>query len=207
MESLIAIAGFLFVAAVTPGPNNAIVLAAAARSGLTGAMPAIAGVLTGSLALLALVWAGADTLFDAAPAARRTLLVAGTLYLAWMGGGMICRSVGTEEPGSAPRELPDSAFGVAAFQILNPKSWVLVTTASAAISGGGLDGIGGLAGLAAMMAVIPGLCLTLWAIAGVAIADRLRRHEARRRFDRIMGGLLIVAAVLLAGQPALSTAG
>lgn len=48
-----------------------------------------------------------------------------------------------------------------------------------------------------MMVVIPGLCLLLWACAGAAIADWLRRPGPRRRFDRTMGGLLIVAAVLL----------
>lgn len=204
MGSLIAVAGILFAAAITPGPNNTIVLAAAARSGLTGALPPIAGVLAGSLALLALVWAGADVLFEAAPVSRQVLLVAGALYLAWLGGGLIRRCGDAGDAGTNRRTLPGTAFGVAAFQIFNPKSWMLVTTAAVAMPGAGVgvsDGIAGLGGLAAMMVVIPGLCLTLWACAGAAIADRLKRPAARRRFDRAMGGLLILsAALLLAGS-------
>lgn len=206
---MIAVAGVLFAAAITPGPNNAIVLAAAARSGLPGAVPAIAGILAGSLALLALVWAGAGVLFEAAPILRRILLGAGALYLAWLGGGLIWRSRGGDvgDAGTGPRALPGTAFGVAAFQILNPKSWVLVTTATVAMPGGGA-GLAGFGGLSAMMVVIPGACLMLWACAGAAIADRLRQPAARRGFDRTMGGLLVVAAViLLAGQPALPVAG
>lgn len=202
MESLIAVAGLLFVAAITPGPNNTIVLAAAARSGLSGAVPSIAGVLVGSLALLALIWAGADALFTAAPNFRHFLLAAGALYLVWLGSNLIWRSGDT---GDEPRPLPGTALGIAAFQILNPKSWVLVTTASAAMAGSaaGMDGLSGFGRLAALMLVIPGVCLTLWALAGVAIAERLRRRRARRWFDRAMGCLLILSAALLVAGPAL----
>ena len=202
MESLIAVAGLLFVAAITPGPNNTIVLAAAARSGLPGAVPSIAGVLAGSLALLALVWAGAGALFTAAPVFRHLLLAAGALYLVWLGGDLIWRSGDT---GDAPRPLPGTTLGIAAFQILNPKSWVLVTTASVAMAGStaGMDGLSGFGRLAALMLVIPGACLTLWALAGVAIAERLRRRSTRRWFDRAMGCLLILSAALLVAGPAL----
>ncbi len=208
MESLIAVAGFIFAAAVTPGPNNVIVMAAAARAGLAGAVPAIGGILAGSLTLLALVWAGADTLFEAVPALRGTLLAAGVLYLLWLGGGLIWRSGGGDignagNTRTGVQTLPASVLGVAVFQILNPKAWVLVMTATVAMPNGE-TGLAGLGGLAAMMVVIPAACLMLWAGAGAVIADRLRQPVARRRFDRSMGSLLIVTAVLLAGGPALA---
>ena len=196
MESLIAVAGLLFAAAITPGPSNTIVLAAAARSGLSGAVPSIAGVLAGSLALLALVWTGADALFAAVPALRHLLLAAGALYLIWLGGNLIWRSGDTGEP---PRQIPSTTLGIAAFQILNPKSWVMVTTASVAMAGStaGMDGLSGFGRLAALMLLIPGICLTIWALAGVAIAVWLRRRKVRRCFDRAMGCLLILSAFLL----------
>ena len=117
--------------------------------------------------------------FGAAPVLRQILLVAGALYLAWLGGGLIRRSRGGDfgDAGTGIQALPSTALGVAVFQILNPKSWVLVTTATVAMPGGGVGaaGLAGFGGLAAMMIVIPGLCRLLWACAGAAIADWLRR--------------------------------
>ena len=193
MEPLLAVAGFVSVAALTPGPNNLIVMAAAARGGLAAAAPAIAGVVAGSIALLALVWSGAGAAFDAAPALRGALTLAGALYLVWLGVDLIRRGGG--DGGPAMAALPAGTVpGMAAFQLLNPKSWVIVLTATAAAHG---DMAGGLGGLVVLFASISGICLTLWALAGAAITERLTRPGASRRFDRAMGALLIASALLL----------
>lgn len=86
--------------------------------------------------------------------------------------------------------LPVSTVGVAAFQLLNPKAWVLVTTAAAAMSGTGSVFL-----LAALMTLVTGLCLSLWAMAGAVLSRLLARPRARRWFDRAMGGLLAVCAI------------
>lgn len=189
MDPLLAVAGFVTVAAITPGPNNFIVMAAAARGGIAAAVPPIAGVVGGSLALLAIAWAGAGALFEAAPRFRLILLVAGAVYLAWLGGVLIWRT--RDDPSG---KLPSTAIGAAGFQLLNPKSWVLILTATAAMSGEAA----GLITLAVTLAAITIPCLTIWACAGAAIARWLKRAQARRCFDRAMGGLLIASALLLA---------
>jgi threonine/homoserine/homoserine lactone efflux protein len=48
-----------------------------------------------------------------------------------------------------------------------------------------------------LFAVVPALCLGLWAWAGVALARRLERPEVRIRLDRTMGSLLAASALLL----------
>ncbi len=193
MEPLLAVAGFVSVAALTPGPNNLIVMAAAARGGLGAAAPAIAGVVAGSIALLAIVWSGAGAVFDAAPALRGALTLAGALYLVWLGAGLIRRGGG--DGGAAMAALPAGTVpGMAAFQLLNPKSWVIVLTATAAAHG---DMAGGLGGLVVLFVSISGICLTLWALAGAAITEWLTRPGASRWFDRAMGALLIASALLL----------
>ena len=195
IETLIPVAGTVAVAAITPGPNNFIVMAASARSGLRAAVPAAAGVVAGSLGLLAIVWAGAGAAFTAAPWLRPGLTLAGAFYLCWLGGGLIWRA---RTPSSAAVDpagdgLPSSGLGVAAFQLLNPKGWVLVLTATAAMS----REPAALYLLAALFVVIPVPCLSVWAVAGKAIAERLKRPVANAWFDRSMGALLICSAVLL----------
>ena len=59
MNSLLAVIAIVTVAAITPGPNNFIVMNAAARGGLDAVLPAITGVVGGSLFLMAIIWAGA----------------------------------------------------------------------------------------------------------------------------------------------------
>ncbi|MFI4988318.1 MAG: LysE family translocator [Alphaproteobacteria bacterium] len=198
MKALFAVAVLVTVAAITPGPNNFIVMAAAARGGGAAAIPAIAGVVTGSLALLVLVWTGAGAVFDGEPRLRSALVAAGCLYLAWLGASLIRqggkRAGGDDKPGR--QALPRTALGLAAFQFLNPKGWVMIVTATAAMPGDS-GGVPPLAALSAIFAVVTGVCLTLWALAGSAIADRLRRPPARQWFERAMGGLLIGSAVLL----------
>lgn len=194
LEPLLAVAGFITVAAITPGPNNFIVMAAAARGGMAAALPSILGVVVGSLALLALVWGGAGAAIAALPALRVALTVTGALYLIWLGGLLIWQS-GRRNGGGAEADgnLPSTATGVAAFQLMNPKAWVLIVTATAALSGESAAPYA----LAGLIAVISTLCLGLWACAGSAIAGWLRRPSARSWFDRAMGGLLIVSAALL----------
>jgi len=194
LDPLLAVAGFITVAAITPGPNNFIVMAAAARDGFAAALPAIAGVVIGSLGLLALVGAGAGAAFEALPALRLLLMAAGALYLTWLGGQLIWQSNRHPSDGEpSDGRLPCTAGGVAAFQLMNPKAWVLIVTAAAAVSGQ----TAALYSLASLVAVISALCLSLWACAGSAIAGWLSQPAARRWFDRFMGGLLIASAVLL----------
>ena len=198
MDALPAVAGFIAVAVITPGPNNFIVMAAAARGGFVAAVPAIAGVVAGSLVLLALAWAGADAAFEAAPPLRPALKLAGAAYLAWLGALLIhrSRSRSRDDLESGAGHLPSMALGVAGFQLLNPKSWVLILTAAAALSGEA-EPLPAFAALAATLAALSLLCLTLWASAGAAIAGWLRRPTARAWFEGAMGGLLIGSAVWL----------
>jgi hypothetical protein len=58
MNALMAVAGFITVAAVTPGPNNLVVMRTAMRAGILGALPAIAGVVVGGIVLLSLATLG-----------------------------------------------------------------------------------------------------------------------------------------------------
>lgn len=195
IDALLGVAGFVTVAVITPGPNNTIVMTAATRGGFAAALPAIAGVVLGSLLLLTLIWLGAGALFEAEPRLRQVLMVAGAGYLAWLGWTLI-RDAGQDDGRGSTATQPSSAIGLAAFQLLNPKAWILVLTAASTSAHASPDG-GGFLLLAALFVILPTLCLALWAGAGVAIAQALRHPTMRRWFDRAMGVLLIASAGLL----------
>jgi len=203
MDTLIVVVGIFAVGAITPGPNNFMVMAAGARGGLSAAGPVIGGVVLGGLVLLGLAWSGVAAVLETAPHLRLALTGAGAAYLVWLGGGMIWKDgrLARASPGSpSPRAFPSSWLGIAAFQLLNPKAWVLLVTATAVMSRT-LEGLRGLGTLAAIYSVRSAFSLTAWAVAGSVIGRCLTKVGAQRRLDRMMGGLLVALAVaLVAGE-------
>lgn len=187
--SLLALVGLVMVAAITPGPNNLIVLRlATAREQARRLFSAIGGIVLGGLVLLTLVAAGASTAFAAEPRLRGLITIAGCLYLGWLGLSLTLTRPDTPATRSSP--LPAGLVGLTGFQFLNPKSWVLAMTAVAATPPAPTSTLC----LFAAFALVPPPCLALWALSGRALAGRMQRPRFRRRFDRAMGLLLIASA-------------
>jgi threonine/homoserine/homoserine lactone efflux protein len=199
VNALGAIAGLLCVAALTPGPNNLVVLRTASRDGLRGALPAVAGVVLGGLALLCVTAVGAGTAFAAWPALRRWLAIAGAAYLVWLGVSLIADGLRANRP-HADKDvaLPAGTLGLVGFQFLNPKSWVMVLTAIASVP---VDGLRGYLPLAGLFVAIPAVCLLLWAALGALLARSLTCPRIRRGADLGMGALLVASAGLLLLEP------
>ncbi len=202
MEPLIGAAGVLAAAALTPGPNNFVVMRTAARRGLAGVLPAIAGIILGSLAMLAVVLAGAGAAFAAEPRLRATLAVAGSLYLAFLGARLLAGGADSAAAaGRLEREeaLPAGAAGLFGFQFVNPKSWILVLTVAAAAPAQA-GPLAQFARLAPLFVVIPAGALLLWSAMGSAAAKRLKGHPGAVWLDRALGGLLVASALLLLAE-------
>jgi threonine/homoserine/homoserine lactone efflux protein len=176
--------GVLVVAAITPGPNNFMVMEASARGGAAAASSVVLGIVLGSLGLLTLVSLGVGSLIHANPRLSLVLSLIGAAYLAWLGASLILRRADTGA-GENRHGMPTSLWGVAVFQLFNPKAWMLITTAVAAIGGAG-----NVLRLAALIVVISSTCLSIWALAGKASSRWLSGPRARIWFDRTMGALL-----------------
>jgi threonine/homoserine/homoserine lactone efflux protein len=194
MESLLAVAALITVGAITPGPNNLIVLRTAARHGVAAALPAVAGVVLGGLGLLAVAAAGGAALFHALPGFRLALALGGCFYLAWLGLRLIVDSFAPQASAADPARLPAGVTGLAGFQFLNPKSWVLVLTAVAAMPGRGASGF---FELATLFLLIPASCLLLWSWFGALMMRALENSRVSSWFDRTMGGTLAASAAFL----------
>ena len=196
MDHLLAIAGVLSAAAITPGPNNLVILRAAGQGGLRGAMPALLGIVLGGLLLLAVAALGAGSAFVAHPRLRGWIATGGALYLIWLGGSLLVAGIAPRHGDGATRgpPLPAGTLELIGFQFLNPKGWVMVLTVLAALPVSGLRAYLPLAGL---FVLIPGACLLLWAALGAWLARWLARAMFRRGVDIAMGALLIGCAGLL----------
>lgn len=197
MDQLLAAASLLGVAAITPGPNNLVVLRAAGHAGLRGALPAIVGIIGGGLLLLAITALGAGAAFAAYPPLRRAVGAIGAAYLVWLGLSLVAAGFAAK-PAAASPNLPAGTLGLVGFQFLNPKSWVLVLTVLAAMPA---TGPGDYLSLVGLFTLIPAACLLLWAVLGAWLARWLPLPPVRRGVDIAMGALLVACAALLLIEP------
>ena len=84
-RALLEAAGLLVAGAITPGPNNFVVLREAGRGGWRGAASAILGIVAGGLAILALASFGVGAGLAAEPRLVAVAAVAGCAYLVVLG--------------------------------------------------------------------------------------------------------------------------
>lgn len=192
MISLAPLVGLLIVAAVTPGPNNVMVMTAAMKGGWTAAMKTLFAIVSGSLLLFFLIRSGLDAVSLNIPLFASAIAIAGAVYLAWLGLSLMRLAALKSQRSGEIHSM--SAMGVAGFQLINPKGWVLMSVfvAGSAETSAVL--------LIAILVVVFVSCLTLWALAGVALSSFYANSTIRFWVDRAMGAFLLIFSVLLAAQ-------
>lgn len=197
MNVLIGVVGLFTVAAVTPGPNNFIVMRTAARGGLAKALPEILGVVLGGIVLLALISAGAGALFTLTPFLQTGITIIGCVYLIALGGRLLLAS--RDRDAAAGRGVSKGRLagfgGLFLFQFLNPKGWLMMLTAASVVPATSIPGA--LVWLAAVFTPISLVCLLIWAGSGRLLSAPLAHPAVGRWFDRVMAALLIGSATLL----------
>jgi threonine/homoserine/homoserine lactone efflux protein len=92
--ALLAWSALALIVTLTPGPDTLLVAAHGARSGARAGMAALAGIMTAVLFFYgSLIAFGALSILVAAPTLFLAVKIAGALYLAWLGVGMIWNAV------------------------------------------------------------------------------------------------------------------
>jgi threonine/homoserine/homoserine lactone efflux protein len=201
MNVEIGIGGLILVAAITPGPNNLLVLQLATERGIKYALPAITGVVAGGLVMFALAQIGLGAVVARHAWLQIGTVTCGAIYLAALGLLLVYRSFSAVSiaASSAPG-APKGGLPLFAFQFVNPKTWVLVLTVSAAAHCiGPCNAQSNEITLLLLLIAIPSGCLLAWAALGRVAARILQGGLARARFERVMGVLLIASAVSLLG--------
>lgn len=184
---------FAFVASITPGPNNLLLMRSGASFGIRRSLWHLFGVQVGFLGLLFLVHLGVGAMLLAVPGAFSVLRWASAAYLLWL-ALMILRDdkPGAEaEPGrSAPR--PMNWLEAVLFQLINPKAWMMAITVASAFYGSSAPALPDLAVAALVCFFIGGTCMLVWTVWGASIDRVLKRPQARRAYAWSMS--LAVAA-------------
>jgi threonine/homoserine/homoserine lactone efflux protein len=127
MDPLWLFALFVFGIIVLPGMDMAFVLASSLVDGRRAGLAAVAGMVAGGAAHTLMGALGVGVLLQLAPAAFNAVLLAGALYVAWMGVAL-WRSPATlaqvqEQPSRPPLRIAARALATC---LLNPKAYVFM---------------------------------------------------------------------------------
>ncbi|BBK35661.1 protein AmbA [Allostella sp. ATCC 35155] len=190
-ELMLAFAGFAFVASITPGPNNAMLLASGVHFGFRRTVPHMIGISFGCVVMLVLVGFGLGQVFTAVPALYTALRWAGAAYLLWLAWA-IARSGPADERPAGPR--PFGFWPAAFFQWVNPKAWIMVVGAVSTYAPP--DGFAGsVAVLAALMTLACLPSTAVWAAFGAALRPFLADPRRMRVFNIAMAVLLVLSLI------------
>ncbi|MCU1751843.1 LysE family translocator [Pseudomonas sp. 6D_7.1_Bac1] len=189
-DLLCAFALFAFVSSITPGPNNTMLLASGVNFGFIRTIPHALGISGGFMIMVLAVGFGMGQIFTAFPMAYTVLRYAGAaylLYLAWK----IATSGPLSKPGTANAE-PLGFLGAAAFQWVNPKSWVMAIGAISTYtpSEGYFYNV---VVIALVFAIINIPCVFSWASFGSALRNVLKSPRNLVIFNITMAGLLVIS--------------
>ena len=186
----IAYLAFMSIASVTPGPNNAMIMASGANFGLKRSLPHMAGVVLGFAFLLTCVGLGLGALVAAVPVLHMVLRYVGCAYLLWLAWKIATAgSIGGVE---AIRPL--RFWEVVAFQWINPKAWVGAIGAVSAYAPREHP-LAALPLIAAGGALVNMPVVLLWAGAGVGMR-RFLDHPGRLRAFNILMGLALALTII-----------
>ncbi|MFT0519136.1 LysE family translocator [Pseudomonas faucium] len=190
LELLYSFAIFAFVSSITPGPNNTMLLASGVNFGFLQTLPHALGVSCGFMAMVLAVGLGLGAVFEAFPQIYSVLRYAGAAYLVYLAW-----KIATSGPlvgGTQASGEPLSFLGAAAFQWVNPKSWVMaigaITTYTPA------EGyIYNVLVVAACFAVVNIPCVLSWAGFGSALRRFLTKQSHLLVFNVSMAVLLVLS--------------
>jgi threonine/homoserine/homoserine lactone efflux protein len=189
-EILWALAIFAFVASITPGPNNLMLMTSGVKYGFGRTVPHLIGVILGFALMIAVVGLGLDALFERVRQILPIMRVAGSLYMVWLALKIaLAKPIGEVEPGGRPIGF----LAAAGFQWVNPKAWALALSALATYAGV-VDGYAGSVLLiAALCALIAVPCCFAWTLFGASLSRLLIDPRVTRPFNWTMAALLVAS--------------
>jgi threonine/homoserine/homoserine lactone efflux protein len=190
---------FAFVASITPGPNNLLLLRSGARFGVRRSVPHMVGIQVGFQGLLVLSHLGVGAMLLALPAAFTALRWACFGYLLWLAFAIWRDAAATARPATA-RAAPVAArpmnlIEAVLFQLINAKAWMMTVTVATAFYGAATPTFHDLAVAGLVCLSIGAPSMLVWNAWGAAIEHVLKRPEARRAFNYTMAVLVLATAV------------
>jgi threonine/homoserine/homoserine lactone efflux protein len=201
MEStlLVSLTGFAFISAITPGPNNLLLMSSAALFGWQRSLPHLVGILLGFAILMSSAVFGLGTIVARWPWLLIVVKVFGAAWLAWMSLRyfVIGLRISGAIPGTsaAPISRPFRFHEGVLFQWVNPKALILVISAAGAYIAIAESVVQRALIIVSVFFVAGVICCSLWMFAGGALSRYMSSGRSAKYVNLVMGVLLLLTAL------------
>ncbi|PAJ74913.1 lysine transporter LysE [Pseudoalteromonas sp. NBT06-2] len=190
---ILPISIFTVIATITPGPNNILLAHSGAYFGIKKTIPHILGIRIGMIFLQTSILFGLGQLFITWPKVQFLLSLIACIYILKL-AVTISRA---KPPSSNKVHQPFNIIQAAGFQLINPKSWTMLLTASSAFTlTGELYWSSAFLSILLFNTVsIP--CAFVWVTIGKLIADKLQEPNFNQKFNFTMAALLLLTIPMI----------
>lgn len=190
---------FCLVASVTPGPNNLLLMRSGAVFGVRRSAGHMAGIQLGCAGLLILCHLGVGAMLLALPGAFVVLRWACFAYLLWLAAMIF---IDGHKPAGRSDARATSVAGrpmhwheACAFQLINPKAWMMAITMASAFYGSNAPGAGDIAVAALAWVTIGTPSMLVWTLWGASIERVLRKPRERQVYAWTMSLAVAITAL------------
>jgi len=190
MENFTSFLLFAIATAFTPGPNNIMIMASGANFGWRRSMPHVLGICFGGPLMIIAIGFGAGALFERFPEFHLSIKIIGLCYLIYFAFRIATASKNSFD--SSPSQ-PLRFFEAALFQWINPKAWIMASSAIATYTtiGGGMVTQIGIIVLVFFALTWPSL--GAWLFFGAKFKKILAKPFHQKLFNVSMALLLLVS--------------
>ncbi len=182
---------FAFVASITPGPTNILILTNSQHYGVKATLPALFSACIAASAIVLISGAGAGELLHRYPLVRQAMSLAGVLWLSWMSWQLFSAPAANLATKAHTRF---TARAAAALQVINPKTWMMALAVVSLFAPAGEHAMREIMRMALWFLLISIACLMCWAWLGKAVNRLFRTTVAMVRFQRLMALCLFISA-------------
>ena len=190
MELILPILLFAISAAITPGPNNIMLMASGLNFGIQKSIPHLLGVTIGFPIMVILIGLGFEIVFEKYPLLHEIIKIAGIIYLvylAWRIATSARQSLDDAKP------IPFRFWQAVLFQWVNPKAWVMATGAIAAYTSISADFFNQVLIIALTFMLVGFPCSGSWLVFGSSLKRFLQKPAYQQAFNVTMALLLIIS--------------
>lgn len=194
MEYYLSLITFTFVAGITPGPNNMMLMASGLNHGIRKSMPHYLGICLGFPIMVAIVGFGLGAVFTQYPRIYFYMKVFGIVYLLYLAWKIA--NAGHMKAGKKVG-APFSFIQAAGFQWLNPKAWAIAVGALATFTAE--EGFAhSMLSVIFVYFVMGFVCMGVWLKLGQSLQILLSTQRRVNSFNIVMACLLVLSIIPMA---------
>jgi len=194
LEYYFSLCLFTFVAGITPGPNNMMLMTSGLNHGIRKSIPHYLGICVGFPVMVAAIGFGMGAVFSKYPSIDIYLKISGITYLAYLAWKIA--NAGNQNAAQNTKE-PFSFIQAAAFQWLNPKAWAIAIGALAAFTAKE-NFTASVLTVIFVYLVMGFICMGFWLKLGQSLKIFLHTRNRVQFFNITMAVLLVMSVIPMA---------